>query len=124
VIAEYERAKIGERYRRGKLFRSRAGEVISRKAPYGYRRIPRGPDGPARLEIFEPEAAIARRIFADSFVVSQLVDDLSYHADLTGGQPETNRHSCLLTKRPGLGSARNRPGLTSWPANMIRPVQG
>jgi site-specific DNA recombinase len=65
VIAEYERAKIGERYRRGKLFRSRAGEVISRKAPYGYRRVPRGPDGPARLEIFEPEAAVARRIFAE-----------------------------------------------------------
>jgi site-specific DNA recombinase len=65
VIAEYERAKIGERYRRGKLFRARAGEVISWKAPYGYRRIPRGPDGPAHLEIFEPEAAVAQRIFAE-----------------------------------------------------------
>jgi site-specific DNA recombinase len=65
VIAEYERAKIAERYRRGKLYRSRAGEVISRKAPYGYRRTPRSPEGPARLEIFEPEAAVARRIFAD-----------------------------------------------------------
>jgi site-specific DNA recombinase len=65
VIAEYERAKIAERYRRGKLFRARAGEVISWKAPYGYRRIPRGPDGPAHLEIFEPEAAVARRIFAE-----------------------------------------------------------
>jgi hypothetical protein len=38
--------------------------VISRKAPYGYRRIPRGPGGPVHLEIFEPEAAVARRIFA------------------------------------------------------------
>ena len=65
VIAEYERAKIGERYRRGKLFRARAGEVIAWKAPYGYRRIPRGPDGPAHLEIFEPEAAVVRRIFAE-----------------------------------------------------------
>ena len=65
VIAEYERAKIGERYRRGKLFRARAGEVISWKAPYGYRRVPRGPDGPAHLEIFEPEAAVVRRIFAE-----------------------------------------------------------
>ena len=65
VIAEYERAKIGERYRRGKLFRSRAGEVISCKAPYGYRRVPRGPDGPAHLEIYEPEAAVVRRIFAE-----------------------------------------------------------
>jgi site-specific DNA recombinase len=65
VIAEYERAKIGERYRRGKLFRARAGEVISWKAPYGYRRIPRSPDGPAHLEIFEPEAAVVRQIFAE-----------------------------------------------------------
>jgi site-specific DNA recombinase len=65
VIAEYERAKIGERYRRGKLFRSRAGEVISWKAPYGYRRVAREPDRPAHLEIFEPEAAIVRRIFTE-----------------------------------------------------------
>jgi hypothetical protein len=41
VIAEYEKAKIAERYRRGKLFRARAGEVVTWKAPYGYRRIPR-----------------------------------------------------------------------------------
>ena len=65
VIAEYERAKIGERYRRGKLYRSRAGEVISWKAPYGYRRVARGPGGPARLEVFEAEAAVVRRIFAE-----------------------------------------------------------
>ena len=65
VIAEYERAKIGERYRRGKLFRARTGEVISWKAPYGYRRTPRGPGGPAHLEIFEPEAAVVRRIFTE-----------------------------------------------------------
>jgi site-specific DNA recombinase len=28
VIAEYEKAKIAERYRRGKLFRARAGEIV------------------------------------------------------------------------------------------------
>src|SRR5207248_8161410 len=55
VIAEYERAKIAERYRRGKLFRSRAGEVIAWKTPYGYQRLPRDPAGPARLMVFEPE---------------------------------------------------------------------
>ena len=65
VIAEYERAKIAERYRRGKLWRARAGEVISWKAPYGYRRVPRSEDGPPRLEIYEPEAAVVRRIFDD-----------------------------------------------------------
>jgi site-specific DNA recombinase len=66
VIAEYERAKIAERYRRGKLFRSRAGEVLAWRAPYGYRRLPRDAAGPARLEIYEPEAAVVRRIFDDA----------------------------------------------------------
>jgi site-specific DNA recombinase len=66
VIAEYEKAKIAERYRRGKLFRARAGEITTWKAPYGYRRIARSTaSGPAHLEIYEPEAAVVRRIFTD-----------------------------------------------------------
>ncbi len=67
VIAEYERAKIVERNRRGKLWRSRAGEVVYWKVPYGYRRVPRTGACPAHLEVFEPEAAIVRRIF-DEYV--------------------------------------------------------
>jgi len=65
VIAEYERAKIAERYRRGKLWRARAGEVIAWKCSYGYRRIPRTTGQPAHLEVYEPEASIVRRIFQD-----------------------------------------------------------
>jgi site-specific DNA recombinase len=66
VIAEYEKAKIAERYRRGKLFRARAGEVTTWKTAYGYRRVARSTaTGPAHLEIYEPEAAVVRRIFTD-----------------------------------------------------------
>jgi site-specific DNA recombinase len=65
VIAEYERAKISERNRRGRLFRARAGEIVTWKAPYGYRRMPRDATGPARLEVFAPEAAVVRRIYDD-----------------------------------------------------------
>ena len=66
VIAEYEKAKIAERYRRGKLFRARAGEVVTWKASYGYRRIARSPaTGQAHHEVYEPEAAVVRRIFTD-----------------------------------------------------------
>jgi len=67
VIAEYERAKICERNRRGRLWRSRAGEVVSWKVPYGYRRVPRDAKSPAHLEVFEPEAVVVRRIF-DEYV--------------------------------------------------------
>src|SRR6516162_3951251 len=65
VIAEHEKAKFAERGRRGKLYRARAGEVLSGKVPYGYRRVPRGPSGPAHVIVHEPEAAVVRRIFAD-----------------------------------------------------------
>lgn len=66
VIAEYEKAKIAERYRRGKLFRARAGEVVTWKASYGYRRIARSTaTGQAHHEVYEPEAAVVRRIFTD-----------------------------------------------------------
>jgi site-specific DNA recombinase len=66
VIAEYEKAKIAERYRRGKLFRARAGEITTWKTPYGYRRVTRSAaTGPAHLEIYEPEAVVVRRIFTD-----------------------------------------------------------
>ena len=67
VIAEYERAKLTERARRGKLYRVRAGEAVFGRVPYGYRRVPRGPAGPAHLVIYQPEAAVARRIF-DEYV--------------------------------------------------------
>ena len=39
--------------------------MVSWKAPYGYRRVPRNAAGPARLEVFEPEAALVRRIYDD-----------------------------------------------------------
>ena len=65
VIAEYERAKIAERYRRGKLWRARRGEVIFWKVPYGYRRITGSATDMAHLVVYEPEAAVVRRIFED-----------------------------------------------------------
>ena len=39
VIAEYEKAKVAERNRRGKLYRARAGEIPFWKVSYGYRRV-------------------------------------------------------------------------------------
>ena len=67
VIAEYERAKIAERYRRGKLYRARQGEIPFWKTSYAHRRVVPADGGPARIEIFEPEAEIVREIF-DAYV--------------------------------------------------------
>jgi len=64
AVAEYERAKMAERYRRGKLYRARQGEVFWASIPYGYRRIPRRDAIPAHLVIHEAEATIVKKIFS------------------------------------------------------------
>ena len=63
VIAEYEKAKIAERYRRGKLYRARAGEIVFWKVSWGHRRVRPADGGPARVEIAESEAQVVREIF-------------------------------------------------------------
>ena len=63
VISEYDRAKILERTRRGKLLHARAGALVGGHAPYGCRWIRSGEQGRARLEIVEYTAALARQVF-------------------------------------------------------------
>lgn len=66
IIAEYERTKILERVRRGRLHAARSGSVSALTgAPFGYRYICRDQGGGlARFEVVEDEARIVRRIFA------------------------------------------------------------
>ena len=65
MIAEYERAQIAERCRRGKLHRARAGAVsVLSNAPYGYRYVKKTEHAEAFFEIDELEAPIVRDIFA------------------------------------------------------------
>ena len=64
VIAEYERAKIMERSRRGKLHKVRAGSVnVLSNAPYGYLYVKKSDSAPARFQIALHEARGVRRIF-------------------------------------------------------------
>jgi site-specific DNA recombinase len=64
VVAEYERAKIQERSRRGKRHSAARGAVsVFSTAPYGYRYVPKTPDAPARFEILPHEARVVERIF-------------------------------------------------------------
>jgi site-specific DNA recombinase len=64
MIAEYERAQIAERTRRGKLHRARTGSVaVLSGAPYGYRYVKKSEQTDAYYEIVESEAAIVRELF-------------------------------------------------------------
>lgn len=65
MFAEYERAKIMERSRRGKRHAATRGSVsVLSAAPFGYRFITRREgDGQAAYEVNEPQAAVVRQIF-------------------------------------------------------------
>src|SRR3954464_8352422 len=65
MIAEYERAKILERCRRGKQHAARRGSVnVLSGAPYGYRYVGKHEGGgEARYQILAEEARVVRKIF-------------------------------------------------------------
>jgi site-specific DNA recombinase len=66
VIAEYERAKILERSRRGRRHAARSGSVSALTgAPFGYRYVSRSQGGGvAHFDVVDDEAHIVRLIFA------------------------------------------------------------
>ena len=66
MVAEYERAKILERSRRGKRHAAQSGQVsVLSGAPYGYLYISKQEGGgQARYEIVLDEARVVRQIFA------------------------------------------------------------
>jgi len=64
IIAEYERAQILERSRRGKRHKAQAGVVsVLSGAPYGYRYVKKSDTAEAYYEIIETEAEIVRMVF-------------------------------------------------------------
>jgi site-specific DNA recombinase len=64
MIAEYERAQIAERTRRGKRHKAQRGVVnVLAGAPYGYRYIKKSDHADAHYEIHEAEAAAVRMMF-------------------------------------------------------------
>ena len=65
MISEYERSKIMERHRRGRIYAAKRGSVnVFSGAPYGYRYIDKhAGQGEASYEIIEEEAQVVRQIF-------------------------------------------------------------
>ncbi len=64
MIAEYERAQILERSRRGKRHRAKVGQVsVLGGALYGYRYLRKRDDAPARFEVIAAEAENVKLIF-------------------------------------------------------------
>ncbi|OHB25854.1 MAG: hypothetical protein A2542_03440 [Parcubacteria group bacterium RIFOXYD2_FULL_52_8] len=63
LFAEYERAKISERFRLGKLRKVKEGHVIISEAPYGYHRVLKNAGKDGYYEINIEEARVVKMLF-------------------------------------------------------------
>jgi site-specific DNA recombinase len=64
MIAEYERAQIAERSRRGKRHRAQQGSInVLSGAPYGYRYVKKSDTTAAYYEVIDSEAAVVRQVY-------------------------------------------------------------
>ena len=64
MFAEYEKAQLMERYRRGKAHRARTGSVnVLSGAPFGYRYVRKSDHAGAVYEIIEHEAVLVAEMF-------------------------------------------------------------
>jgi site-specific DNA recombinase len=64
MIAEYERAQISERSRRGKRYRAKTGSInVLSGAPYGYRYIKKTDTSAASYEVIEEQAEVVRKVY-------------------------------------------------------------
>src|SRR6202158_6403710 len=89
MIAEYERAQILERSRRGKRHRARQGEVnVLSGAPYGYRYVRKSEERAGYYEVIEAEAQGVRQVYELHTRDGLSIGGGTPRLDEKGGRPE------------------------------------
>lgn len=133
LFAEYERAKITERFRLGKVRKANEGHVIASEAPYGYSFIPkqgkRGEDDfkQGYFEINRYEAEVVKAIFKWSAegitirgIVKKLQDLVILPRKSKRGVWNTSTLSTLLRNKTYIGEAHYGASYAVIPVNPIK----
>jgi site-specific DNA recombinase len=127
LFAEYERAKIAERFRLGKLRKINEGHILVSQPLYGYNYIPKQGDRHGYYEINPEEARVVRMIFGwvadEGFTIRQVVRRLQ---DL-GIRPRKSKRgvwnpstlTTLLRNRAYIGEAHWRSTIAVVPQKPI-----
>jgi len=93
MFAEYEKAQLTERYRRGKAYRARSGSVnVLGGAPFGYRYVRKTPEAGARYEILEHEAVLVAEMFRRYADDGAAIADLARWLTSQGVPTRTGKH--------------------------------
>jgi len=100
AVAEYERTLIGERMRRGRLARYRAGLLLPWVQPvYGYLLDAEHPRDPAGVRVNEAQSAVVRQLFAwyleEGASLSSIVNRLFEHGVVSPTGKARWRHTTV-----------------------------
>jgi site-specific DNA recombinase len=133
MIAEYERAKILERTRRGRRFAARQGKVSAiAHAPYGYRYVSKHQgDGEASYGIVLDEARVVKEIFSwvglEGLSLGKVVDRLAERGVPTAtGKPRWDRSTVHgILRQPAYTGTAKYPKTRLFPRTSgRRPKRG
>ena len=93
IFAEYEKAQLAERYRRGKAHRARTGSVnVLSGAPFGYRYVRKTDLCGAAYEVIEHEAALVAEMFRRYADDGAAIADLARWLTGQGVPTRTGKH--------------------------------
>ena len=93
MFAEYEKAQLMERYRRGKAYRARTGSVnVLSGAPFGYRYVRKTDLAGAAYEIVEDQAALVAEMFRRYADDGASIADLARWLTGQGVPTRTGKH--------------------------------
>jgi site-specific DNA recombinase len=93
MFAEYEKAQLMERYRRGKAHRARTGSVnVLSGAPFGYRYLRKTDLAGAAYAIAEDEAVLVAELFRRYADVGASIADLARWLTSQGVPTRTGKH--------------------------------
>ncbi len=93
MFAEYEKAQLAERYRRGKAYRARTGSVnVLSGAPFGYRYVRKTDLAGAAYEIVEDQAALVAEMFRRYADDGASIADLARWLTGQGVATRTGKH--------------------------------
>src|SRR6266540_2335591 len=93
MFAEYEKAQILERYRRGKTHRAKTGSVnVLSGAPFGYRYVRKSEHTGAVYEIVEHEAVLVAELFRRYADDGASIADLARWLSDQGVATRTGKH--------------------------------
>lgn len=103
LFHDYERIKIAERMRRGKLYKSKNGILFGWQAPYGYKYIKGSELNTGSFEIEEHEAKVMKKIFEwignEGMTIRQVIKRL-YEQNITPRKSKKGHWSTsTLSKR-------------------------